>query len=165
MIRFHSIIYPTLLIAYICTREAFLVAARRAWNEICHVDGRERESKCVTHNNKNSKILTKLFTMQASCKLNKKASKWSVLVLRNNGNEKNLLCWLLASLQSDWKRDMSRHTNANWKNHWKPMFSEKVAKIYRRILLCCFKNSNKTDFVFGLPGEPDSPWGPARPEI
>lgn len=45
------------------------------------------------------------------------------------------------------------------------MFSEKVAKIYRRILLCCFKNSNKTDFVFGLPGEPDSPWGPARPEI
>ena len=88
-----------------------------------------------------------------------------MLVLRNNGNEKNLLCWLLASLQSDWKRDMSRHTNANWKNHWKPMFSEKVAKIYRRILLCCFKNSNKTDFVFGLPGEPDSPWGPARPEI
>lgn len=164
MIRFHSIIYPTLLIAYICTREAFLVAARRAWNEICHVDGRGHESKCVTHN-ENSKSLTKLFTVQASCQLNKKPSKWFVLVFRNNGSEKKLLCWLLASLPSVWKRDMSRHTNANWKNHWRPMFSEKVAKIYRRILLCCFKNSNKTDFVFGLPGEPDSPWGPARPEI
>ena len=75
MIRFHSIIYPNLLIAYICTREAFLVAARRAWNEICHVDGRGHESKCVTHNNKNSKILTKLLTMQASCQLNKKTQQ------------------------------------------------------------------------------------------
>lgn len=27
------------------------------------------------------------------------------------------------------------------------MFSETVAKICRRILLCCFKNSNETDFA------------------
>lgn len=73
---------------------SFLVAARRAWNEICHVDGLGHESKCVTHN-ENSKSLTKLFTVQASCELNKKPSKWFVLVFRNNGNEKKTT--LLAS--------------------------------------------------------------------